>query len=701
MVDAETFPRASARTQRFTRGAPRSFALDPTGAQLWFVRSDHGSDPVGSLWTMDVATGTETLVASPRVLLADGDEQLSAAERSRRERSREGGSGVVGYAADQAGSMVAFALSSRLWLADLTGVPGAAGGSVRELPAAGPVVDPRPDPTGRLVAYVADGALHVVAVDGTGGRPLSPVEPDVSWGLAEFVAAEEMERYRGYWWAPEGTAVLAARVDESPVQRWHIADPARPDQPAAVHAYPAAGTADAEVTVHVLPVDGQRVEVRWDRSAYPYLIAAAWFPGGALMHVMSRDQRQALVLDVNVATGETSVRAEQSDDVWLDVGTGVPALLSDGRLVTTGDLEGARRVLVDGTPVTPATLQVAAVVSVDDEGILMVGNELAEPTEQHLWLVAPEGTLTRLTEDGGFHSGVRAGGTQVTVTRRLDRPGAVVTVTPATGAAPSVVTSYAETPLLSAGVQLMRVGDHDLCVGVLLPRDHVPGTPLPVLMDPYGGPHHREVTATHDSWLEPRWWADQGFAVVVADGRGTGARGPAWDRSVRDRLASVPLDDQIEALHAVAERVPDLDLTRVAIRGWSFGGYLAALAVLRRPDIFHAAIAGAPVTDWLLYDTFYTERYLGHPDTAAEAYADNSALVGAGSLSRPLLLIHGLADDNVVAAHTLRLSSALLAAGRPHDVLPLSGVTHMTPQEDVAENLLLLQVDWLRRALAR
>ena len=151
----------------------------------------------------------------------------------------------------------------------------------------------------------------------------------------------------------------------------------------------------------------------------------------------------------------------------------------------------------------------------------------------------------------------------------------------------------------------------------------------------------------------------------------------------------------------MAEQVPDLDLTRVAIRGWSFGGYLAALAVLRRPDVFHAAIAGAPVTDWALYDTFYTERYLGHPDTAAEVYAANSALVGAASLSRPLLLIHGLADDNVVAAHTLRLSSALLAAGRPHVVLPLSGVTHMTPQEEVAENLLLLQLDWLRRALAR
>jgi dipeptidyl-peptidase 4 len=186
---------------------------------------------------------------------------------------------------------------------------------------------------------------------------------------------------------------------------------------------------------------------------------------------------------------------------------------------------------------------------------------------------------------------------------------------------------------------------------------------------------------------------------VVADGRGTPGRGPEWDRSIAADWAGVVLDDQVAALQAAAERCADLDMSRVAIRGWSFGGYLAALAVLRRPDVFHAAIAGAPVTEWRLYDTHYTERYLGDPAQNAAGYDHNSLLGDAPALSRPLLLIHGLADDNVVAAHTLRLSSALLAAGRQHAVLPLSGVTHMTPQEEVAENLLLLQVDFLRRAL--
>jgi dipeptidyl-peptidase-4 len=218
-------------------------------------------------------------------------------------------------------------------------------------------------------------------------------------------------------------------------------------------------------------------------------------------------------------------------------------------------------------------------------------------------------------------------------------------------------------------------------------------------MDPYGGPHAQRVLAARGAHLTSQWFADQGFAVVVVDGRGTPGRGPEFERAVHGDLAGPVLEDQVDALHAAADRFPDLDLTRVGIRGWSFGGYLAALAVLRRPDVFHAAVAGAPVTDWALYDTHYTERYLGRPDENPDAYARSSLIADAAKLTRPLLLVHGLADDNVVAAHTLRLSSALLAAGRPHSVLPLSGVTHMTPQEVVAENLLLLQVQFLQQAL--
>jgi dipeptidyl-peptidase-4 len=254
-------------------------------------------------------------------------------------------------------------------------------------------------------------------------------------------------------------------------------------------------------------------------------------------------------------------------------------------------------------------------------------------------------------------------------------------------------------PLVRPEVAIHHLGPRRLPTAILLPAGHERGTPLPVLLDPYGGPHAQRVIQARGAFTSSQWFADQGFAVVVIDGRGTPGRGAAWERSVHLDLATPVLDDQVEALAAAAEVEPDLDLTRVAIRGWSFGGYLAALAVLRRPDVFHAAVAGAPVTDWRLYDTFYTERYLGHPDTEPDAYARTSLLPDAPKLTRPLLLVHGLADDNVVSAHTLQLSAALLAAGRPHQVLPLTGVTHMASQEDVAENLLLLQLAFLRDAL--
>ena len=238
-----------------------------------------------------------------------------------------------------------------------------------------------------------------------------------------------------------------------------------------------------------------------------------------------------------------------------------------------------------------------------------------------------------------------------------------------------------------------------------------------MLLDPYGGPHAQRVLKVRAAYLTAQWFAEHGFAVVIADGRGTPGRGPEWERAVAGDLAGPVLEDQVDALRDAAARFADLDTGRVAIRGWSFGGYLAALAVLRRPDVFHAAIAGAPVTDWHLYDTHYTERYLGQPDRDAEAYERSSLIsllargddppqtplahggAAAPRSPRPLMLIHGLADDNVVVAHTLRMSSALLASGYPHTVLPLSGITHMASQETVAENLLLLQLDFLRGAL--
>jgi dipeptidyl-peptidase-4 len=241
----------------------------------------------------------------------------------------------------------------------------------------------------------------------------------------------------------------------------------------------------------------------------------------------------------------------------------------------------------------------------------------------------------------------------------------------------------------------MSAGRRDLRTAVLLPTAWH-GERLPVLMDPYGGPAAQRAMADRDLYWASQWFADQGFAVIVADGRGTPGRGPAWEREIYLNRSDALLEDQIEALQAVAALHPEIDLNRVGIRGWSAGGYLAALAVLRRPDVFHAAVAGAPVTDHLLYDTHWQERFLGDPRVDPGPYQRASLIDDAPKLSRPLMLIHGLLDDNVYPVHTMRLSAALFAAGRPHTVLPLPGASHMSPDAD----MLTPQLDFLRAALA-
>jgi dipeptidyl-peptidase-4 len=338
------------------------------------------------------------------------------------------------------------------------------------------------------------------------------------------------------------------------------------------------------------------------------------------------------------------------------------------------------------------------VLRADEKGVLVAATE--DPTEVHVWRFGLDGSGgVALTDVPGVHSAVAGGDVVVLSSVGPDHDGLRCRVL-RSGDEVAIVESFAEVPLVRARPTFHVLGARALHVGLVLPSDGVPDDgPLPVLLDPYGGPHALRVQKARGAFSTSQWFADQGFAVVVCDGRGTPARGPAWERSVRGDLAGPVLEDQVDALHALAERDDRLDLSRVAIRGWSFGGYLAALAVIERPDVFHAAVAGAPVTEWGLYDTHYTERYLGHPQHEPENYARSDLTPRAAGLGAPLLLIHGMADDNVVVAHTLRLSRALLEHGRAHQVLALSGVTHMTPQETVAENLLRLEVDFLRSAL--
>ena len=801
------FPRLRARTLRFGCGAPRSAQTVGDGSRALFLRSDGPEDLVTALWLSwfdESGEHHETKLADPRELLgATADsEDVPAEEKARRERAREGGTGIVGYSADDDGNRIVFTINGRLFLTEIawndeTGAPEPhtrelAGEWLDEDPAMyTPVLNPRIAPDGEHVLYTTGSYLMLVDIGGELGDRITavygvsvededgnPAENTWKIGLAEFVAGEEMDRYDGFWWAPDSQHVLFESFDTADEPTWHISDPADPEKPAAGRRYPRALTRNADVylTVITLAFDENdryagitgNADVDWDREAYEYVAAVNWRRGhDPLVLVQNRRQTRDQVLEVAVAAdgaalGATRVLEEHANEQWIDLVHGTPAYTPDGRLVCSlNDMAtDTNRLTVDGRPFTPAGWNVRAVLDVTDDDVLAVVQRAPEIASEmpDAWAgsgaasdaeslfgghdarsfdvvsMGYDGSVAPITTEPGQWTASRGARGMVVSGRDMRSARArmrhIVTRRAVGGVTDAVIaantsdaanttditaadiTSTAAEPGFTPNVTFTRLGEHRLYTAIIAPSPSSPyahADKLPVLMKPYGGPGFQQVVASQSFYWEGQWWADQGFLVVTADGRGTTGRGPAWDRAIFENMKGVTLADQIEAVNALPEAVsrlnadgrrtgvPAPDLDKVCMIGWSYGGFLSALAVLDAPNVFKAACAGAPPTDWTLYDTHYTERYLGlDPDV----YYRNGIVQDAPKLERPLMLIHGFADDNVTIAHSLRLSQALMAAGRPHTFLPLTGITHMTNDETVAENLLTLQRDFLRDALA-
>ncbi|AIZ13694.1 S9 family peptidase [Bifidobacterium catenulatum] len=808
------FPRKKARTLRFSCGAPRAARVIADGSRALFLRSDGPEDTVTSLWMSVIdenGNASEMLLADPRTLLADADaEDVPAEERARRERAREGGSGIVGYSTDASGNRVTFTINGQLFLTDIAaGVTRAIAIEEDELK---PVLNPRISPDGQHVMYttgtylvnvdLADTAFDTASGDddceiGDAISVVASIPQDGEWkiGLAEFAAGEEMDRYDGFWWSPDSKYVLFETYDESPEPIWHLSDPANPVNPARSNRYPQALTANANVRLTLLELgfDSDNCcygaianEVQWDHETYEYLAAVSWTSGHEpIILVQDRLQQHDQVLAIHVGEpiatmrdaengftddegdqvetfsiaipeyaegerpGSTRVLEKHSNAYWLDLIHGTPAFTPNGRLICAmNDMDAdTNRLTVDGVPFTPAGLQVREVLNVTDDDVLCVVQRtpelLPDDSLPFLWQsnaadhdarsfdvvsIRYDGTWEPLTYAPGQWTMSRAGNGCVVTGRGMDDVtvqmqhcmNIVTTDENGTDVASMVVSpieNHAETPGFTPNVHFTRLGERGLYTAIVLPSassEYAHADTLPVLMKPYGGPGFQQVVENQSFYWDAQWWADQGYIVVTADGRGTTGRGPKWDRAIYETMKSVTLEDQVDAVRALPEAlatlaaqenkessettIPQPDLNRVAMIGWSYGGFLSALAVLEAPETFAAACAGAPPTDWTLYDTHYTERYLGL-DPAV--YERNSIIADAPQLDRPLMLIHGFADDNVTIAHSLRLSQALMAAGRKHTFLPLTGITHMTNDETVAENLLILQRDFLAEALGR
>jgi dipeptidyl-peptidase-4 len=686
--------RDHAETRGFMLGRPVQAKPTPDGKAVLFLRAQ-ARVPKLRLYEFDVATGKTRELLTPEKVLQGAAEKLSPEEKARRERMRVSVGGFTSFQLSTDGQLVLLSLSGRLY------VYRRFDHIVRELKTgSGPLLDPKFSPDGRSVSYVRGQDVYVFNLSArkehrvtTGGSAR------LTHGLAEFVAQEEMGRFSGYWWSPDSRFLAYEEADAGSVETWFVSDPARPGQRPHPSFYPRPGKANVKVRLGVVSVKGgPTVWVRWDAERYPYLTQVRWpRHGPLLLAVQTRQQQELVLLRCDPATGKPTPLVRERDAAWLNLHRDTPRWLgnSSGFLWTSEhaggpqlELRGPKGDLV--RVLVPPKAGFAGLIDVDAKAGQVVYSASTDPTQAHLYRVPlAGGKAVRLTRGIGIHGAVFARNHSLYVhtsqsPERMPR----TTVHHADGRLAGKLPSVAEDPPFVPHLTSVQVGEErTFYTAVIRPRNFEAGKRYPVVVDVYGGPGHRQVLAAMSRWLMDQWLADQGFIVVAIDGRGTPGRGRSWERALSKHFGTVPLEDQVAGLQALGKQFPELDLERVGITGWSFGGYMSALAVLKRPDVFKAAVAGAPVVDWLDYDTHYTERYLGLPQEDEAAYKEASLLTYAADLKRPLLLVHGTADDNVYFRHTLRLIDALFRAGKDFEVLPLSGLTHMVPDAVVTERL--------------
>ena len=557
-------------------------------------------------------------------------------------------------------------------------------------------IDPHFSPDGRAVAAVSGGEVHVIDLETKADLAVtSGATESLQHGVAEFVAQEEMDRPEGYWWSPDSQWIVYQETDNTGVETRFIADPLHPEKPPAKNFYPRAGTNNAKVRLGIVARAGGATRwLDWDRDKYPYLARVVWKQASAplCLLVQNRAQQEELLLAVDAQTGATRELLRETDAAWLNLKE-KPMLIwmKDGRqFLWTTERNGTWQVesrSADGAlgrAITPGDFHTEELIDVNETDGSIVVSGGRDPRERHLFRfsVAGKSEPQQLTTEKGRHNAVFGEAKEQFLHRfdLLDGKAGWEVLRASDGHKIAALPSVAERPSSLPKVELARTeGPRPMDAAIVRPRDFKKGGRYPVILDVYAGPGGKQVVAQPDRYMIDQWMADRGYIVVVIDGRGTPGHGREWERAIRGNLIDAALTDQVAGLEALAKREPAMDLKRVGVVGWSFGGYVSAMAVMRKPDVFRCAVVGAPVVTWENYDTHYTERYLGLPSENAEGYRASNVLTYASELSRPILLIHGLTDDNVYAQHSMQLADALFNAGKPFNFLPLLG-THMVSE---------------------
>lgn len=674
-----------------TGPAPRAVKLSPDGKLVTLLRNRADDRQRYDLWAIDTTTGVaRMLVDSQRV---GSGAALSEEEKMQRERARIGSlTGIVSYDWAPDGRNLLVPLDGDIYLADLKG-------NVRKLTDTPDTeLNATVSESGRYVSYVKGQDLHVLPLEGGADRALtSDGDGALSWGVAEFIAQEEMGRSKGHWWAPDDSRIAVARVDESKVEVATRASIGADRTTTFEQRYPRAGTPNATVDLYLMNPDGSgRVKADLGDNADVYLARVNWMPdaSGLIVQRQSRDQKTLEVLRVDAATGASTLLFTERSPTWINLHNDL-RILDDGSLIWSSERDGFNHLYRWNnnrfTQLTDGDWVMDSLAGVDQRsGRLFFHGFKDSSIERHLYGLdyKRRGARPVLLTAPGTNNGASmdSNATRALISSTSSAQPGQVYLADAAGKRIAWIeqnqidASHPWAPYAAAAVQprygRLKAADGitDLDYSILTPPGLQPGQKAPVFFRVYGGPTARDVSKGFVSPLD-QYLAQQGWIVFAVANRGEEGRGTAFQKPAYRALGGVEVEDQLAALNWL-KRQPNVDGDRVGVYGWSYGGYMVLKLLEAAPGAFAAGVAGAPVTRWELYDTHYTERYMGNPVTDPAPYIKANAIEDAAKIADPLLLIHGLADDNVLFENTTAMMAKLQQERRQFEVMVYPGATH-------------------------
>ncbi len=693
---------------------PRALRLSPDGTLLTSLRPRPDEKERYDLWALDTRTGQERMLVDSKKIGSGA--ALSEAEKMQRERARIGGSrGIVAYDWAPDGKSILVPIDGDLFLAGLDG------SVVRLTDTKDGALNPVISPKGGFVSFVRDRNLVVQPLGGGAARTITQDGAGtVHWGEAEFVAQEEMDRRTGYWWSPDDKRIAVERFDDAPVGIVTRAAIGAEGTSVFDQRYPAAGTPNSLVALYVMNADGSgRVKVDLGANADIYLARVDWTPDGKTLLVQrqSRDQTSLDMLSVDPASGKATVlfTEKSGERSWINLSDAYRPM-KDGSLIWRSERTGFghlyRFARGQWTALTSGDWVVQQLVGVDEaRGRLFFTGNKDDVLEQHLYSVdiARPGAVTRLTEAGWWNNAVMDGrASRIIIARSNANQPPQSYLADASGKRLSwinqnaLVEGHPYYPYLAAHQErkfgTIKADDGTTLYWEMITPKLEPGKTYPVFYQHYGGPGTgQQVTRGWDGAL-PQYLVSRGYVYFQIDNRGSFNRGKAFENHIYHAMGTVEVADQLAGARFL-KTLPFVDAKRIAINGWSYGGYMTLKMLEAAPGVFAAGIAGAPVTKWALYDTHYTERYLGDPRADPASYATSDALGDAEKIADPLLLIHGMSDDNVVFENSTAFAAKMQHSATPFEMMFYPGQTHRVGGPGVSEHLWTTILNFLDRRM--